>query len=296
VNQVLTLGQRTKLPDGESADLLRRSQLLEQKLVRLRREHDELQRALYDAAQTQRRLCGPHHLRCGPFEIAGEIFPVDLLSGDFLSVSELEGDLVLAIGDIAGKGLAAGLWFTHIVGMVRLLVGLHGDPAAALNAINGELAGFQMESALTSMFLARLDPRSGALVYSNAGHPPALLFDTEGRARGLGEGGPLLGAVSGAKFASARFTLRPGQSLVGYSDGIAERTDAQGTEFGVERIAAAAARSREAGARAILFSILGAVEDFAGERARQDDLGILVVQHGRRGTKSVIAASKRIRV
>lgn len=276
-----TLGQETKFSSGEAAGLLRRSEQLEQNLARVRREHDELQRALYDASQTQRRLCGPHHLLYGPFEIAGEIFPVDLLSGDVLSVSEFDGDLLLAIGDIAGKGLAAGLWFTHIVGMVRLCVGLHGDPAAALGAINDQLAAFGMESALTSMFLARLDPETGALVYSNAGHPPALLFDADGRARLLDEGGPLLGAVAGAKFTSAKLTLRPGQSLVGYSDGLTERTNAQGIEFGVDRIAAAAARSRDGGARAMLFSILGAAEDFAGGRAPQDDLGILVAHHAK---------------
>jgi serine phosphatase RsbU (regulator of sigma subunit) len=276
----------TKLPSGGAAGLLRHSEQLEEKLARLRREHEVLRRSLYDAAQMQRRICGPHHLRCGPFEIAGEIFPLDLLSGDFLSVSELEGDLVLAIGDIAGKGLSAGLWFTHIVGMVRLCVGMHGDPAGALGAINAQLAAFQMESALTSMFLARLNPETGALVYSNAGHPPALLFDADGRARRLKEGGPLLGAVAGATFTSARLTLRPGQSLVGYSDGVTERTDARGTEFGIDRIAAAAARSRDGGARAMLFSILGAVEDFAGDRTPQDDLGILVVQHAKGAAKS----------
>lgn len=285
MNKMPTAGQETKFSYGEAAGLLRRSEQLEQNLARVRREHGELQRALYDAAQTQRRLCGPHHLLCGSFEVAGEIFPVDLLSGDVLSVSEVDGDLVLAIGDIAGKGLTAGLWFTHILGMVRLCIGLHGDPAAALGAINDELAAFGMESALTSMFLARLDPETGALVYSNAGHPPALLFDTDGRAQLLNEGGPLLGALADAKFTSARLTLRPGQSLVGYSDGLTERTNAQGIEFGVDRIAAAAARSRGGGARSMLFSILGAAEDFAGDRTPQDDVGILVVHHEKGAAK-----------
>ncbi len=296
MDKALTLGQRTKVPSGAAAELLRRSQMLEEKLARLRHEHDELQRALYDAAQMQRRLCGPHRLCCGPFEIAGEIFPVELISGDFLSVFGQEDSLVLAIGDISGKGLGAGLWFTHVVGMIRLLAGLHEDPAAVLNAINGELAGFQMESALTSMFLARLDPYTGTLVYSNAGHPPALLFDASGRPSRLDEGGPLLGAVAGAKFTSATLTLRQGETLVGYSDGIAERADMHGTEFGVDRLIAAASRCREAGARAMLFSILGAVEDFGGDRTPQDDLAILVVQHRREATEGVATSPEQLRV
>lgn len=291
MDKVLTMGQQGKSAAGAEARVLLRSELLEEKLVRLRREHEGLQRTLYEAAQLQRRICGPHRLRCGSFEIASEIFPVELLSGDFLSVFETEGDVMLAIGDIAGKGLTASLWFTHVVGMVRLFARLHRDPAGALNAINAELAGFQMEVALASMFLARLDPRSGTLVYSNAGHPPALLVDGGGRARQLAEGGPLLGAVADARFSSATLTLGPGETLIGYSDGIAERADARGTEFGIDRIIAAASRCREGGARAMLFSILGAVEDFAGDRTPQDDLAILVVQYRRAAIEDVLAAA-----
>ncbi len=271
-------GRPPERPTVSEAEIERRTKALEEKLTCLSCQHNELHQALAEAAQTQRRLCGPHHMRCHTFEIAGELFPLRLLSGDFLCVCCLQGDLLLGIGDIAGKGLAAGLWLTHIVGMARLLFSRSGDPGATLTAINEELAGYQMESAFTSMFLARLDPRSGALVYSNAGHPPALLIDAAGEVRPLGEGGPLLGVVAGAVFPSARMAVLPGETLVGFSDGILERTDDRGEEFGAERIVAAALRSRHAGARATLFSILGALGDFAGNRAAQDDLGILVVQ------------------
>ncbi|MDE3135795.1 MAG: serine/threonine-protein phosphatase [Acidobacteriota bacterium] len=278
------------------ADLLQRSGMLEDTLVRLRNEQDDMRRAFYDAAQMQRRFCGPPSLRRGPFEIAGEIFPLELISGDFFSVFGRGESLVLAVGDIAGKGLSAGLWFTHIVGMIRLLGGVHEDPAAALGAINAELTALQLESVFTSMFLARLDPQTGTLAYSNAGHPPALLLDANGRPSRLGEGGPLLGAVAGAQFASATLTLRPGESLIGYSDGIAERTNMHGTEFGVDRIVEAAYHSREAGARAMLFSILAAVEDFGGDCTPQDDLAILVVQRAREATEGDETAPERLRV
>ena len=263
-----------------AAEIERRTRALEEKLACLSCQHDELHQALADAAQTQRRLCGPHFLRCRSFEIAGELFPVRLLSGDFLCVCCLEGDLLVGIGDICGKGPTAGLWLTHIVGMARLLFSRSGDPGATLTAINDELAAYQMESAFTSMFLARLDPRSGILVYSNAGHPPAILIDAADQARPLGEGGPLLGVVAGAPFPSAKVEILPGETLIGFSDGILERTDGRGHEFGTERIIAAALRSQQAGARATVFSILAALGDFAGNRPPEDDLGILVVHRG----------------
>jgi serine phosphatase RsbU (regulator of sigma subunit) len=296
VNKAPTLLQPPKPPGGGDTDLLRRSMMLEDKLVRLRGEHDDLRRAFYDAAQMQRRLCGPPRLCCGPFEIAGEIFPVELISGDFFSAFRQGDSLVLAIGDIAGKGLGAGLWFTHIVGMIRLLGGLYEDPAAILDAINAELTSLRMETVMTSIFLARLDPRTEMLAYSNAGHPPALLLDANRQASRLGEGGPLLGAVPGAKFTSAALTLRPGETLIGYSDGIAERADVHGTEFGVDRVIAAASQCRDAGARRMLFSILAAVEDFGGDRIPQDDMAILVVRHAGEVTKGVDTPPKRVRV
>ena len=63
MDKVLTFGQQTKIRAGAAGDLLRRSGMLEEKLARLRHEHDELLRALSDAAQMQRRLCGPRRMR-----------------------------------------------------------------------------------------------------------------------------------------------------------------------------------------------------------------------------------------
>src|SRR5205823_2867019 len=78
---------------------------LEDQLASLTRQHDDLRSSMYEAAQVQRRLCGPRHLHAGSYEFASEIFPVRHLSGDFINVMQFEGDLVFAIGDIAGKGL-----------------------------------------------------------------------------------------------------------------------------------------------------------------------------------------------
>src|SRR5215469_1442185 len=85
----------------------------------VRREHARLQQAIYEAAQVQRRLCAPRELVWGKFEIAGEIFPVRHLSGDFFKVMKLDSVLGLAVGDIAGKGLSAGIWQAHLMGLMQ---------------------------------------------------------------------------------------------------------------------------------------------------------------------------------
>lgn len=258
------------------AELARRHGLEEQ-LSQVRDQHDQLQRALFEAAQVQRRLCGPRSLRRESFEIATEIFPVRHLSGDFITLFEADSEVVFALGDIAGKGLPAGMWFTHLLGMIRLQVASGGDPAAALAAVNRDLVRARVEAPLTTLFLARLNPASGAITFCNAGHPPALLLRANGALEELSTGGPLLGAVAGAGFMNGRTTVEQGDTLVGYSDGITECCNPAGAEFGMQRLLAAAKASRAGSASAGLFSILGSVEDFAGSQPREDDFALIVV-------------------
>ena len=258
--------------------LAQRNRALEEQLAALRREHDGLRGAMFEAAQVQRKLCGPRHVRRASFELAREIFPVRHVSGDFISVFDLGSDLVFAIGDIAGKGLYAGMWFAHIVSMLRSQVGVSGDPAAALCAINQDLLHTSPEAPLTTLFLARLEVNSGEVTYSNAGHPAALLLREGGELEGLSEGGPLLGVVDDAPYVSGRVTLQPGDTLLGYSDGVAECRNPSGADFGVERLEAAARLSHAASANALLFSVLGAAEDFAAGYPREDDMALIVLR------------------
>ena len=251
---------------------------LEDQVADLRRDYNDLRRVMYEAAQVQRRLCGPRYLRWESFEIASEIFPVRHVSGDFISVFELEGDLVFAIGDIAGKGLSAAMWFTHILGLLRMQITALESPAAALSAINRDLLQTSLEFPLTSLLLGKLNVSSGEITYCNAGHPPALLLRRDGSADQLCDGGPLLGAIAGASFANGKTTLRQGDTLLGYSDGIAECRNPAGSDFGVERLLLAAQLPCGSAASSILFSVLGAAEDFAGSRTREDDMALIVVR------------------
>jgi len=267
---------REQYRKGSGYGLRRRA--LEDHWARIERENQDLSRAMYEAAQVQRRLCGPRHVRTALYEFASEIFPVRHLSGDFVSVIELGGDLVFAIGDLAGKGLAAGMWFTHVVGIIRRAISAQGDPAAALSAADRDLLGSGLEFPLTTVFLARFSPATGELTYSNAGHPPALLLRGNGDVEQLIAGGPVLGAVPGASFVNGRTRLAPRDTLVAYSDGIAESRDESGVEFGSERLGSVAQTLSALNSCAMLFSILAALETFAGQGHREDDIALAVLR------------------
>ncbi len=266
-------GGRTQLGDDRQ-----RAARLEKQVQDLRLGLAEIHTELYEAAQMQRRLSGPRLLRRGRFEIAAEIFPVRHVSGDFLTVAEAGPFVWLAIGDIAGKGLYAAMWFTQVIGLLRRCSDLD-DAAETMACINRELCGLRPVSPLVTMFLARLDRGNGELLYCNAGHPgPNLLRSGAAIAR-LQEGGPVLGAIPDAPFAAARVTLMPGDTLVAYSDGLVECCDEQGKEFGVERLLDAALSAGPVTAGDVLFSLVGAVQDFAGSQTREDDYALLVLRY-----------------
>ncbi|MCU1239946.1 MAG: hypothetical protein JWO71_672 [Candidatus Acidoferrum typicum] len=269
-----------KLPStrGESAETI---QSVKEELIAVRREYAKLQQAIYEAAQVQRKLCAPRELVCGDFEIAGEIFPVRHLSGDFFKVMQLDSVLGLAVGDIAGKGLSAGIWQAHLMGLIQRAARRHSDAADAIAEVNRELCQDQDERPLTALFFARLDPHSNDLVYCNAGLPAPLLLRQNKTVERLEEGGPMLGAMPAAVFRSGRVRLNPGDMLIAYSDGVTECRNSQEEEFEIARLSAAAGAVTGAGANQALFSTLAAVLDFADACPPGDDLTLLVVR--RRG-------------
>src|SRR5881628_4220767 len=113
-----------------------RRQDLEIKLAELQKDYAELHTAVFEAAQVHRRLCAPRLLHYDDFEIASEIFAVRHLPGDFFTVEETDTGLILALGDICGKGLAAGMWTTHIVGLVRAHTAGTSVPEAIVTRVN----------------------------------------------------------------------------------------------------------------------------------------------------------------
>jgi sigma-B regulation protein RsbU (phosphoserine phosphatase) len=247
-------------------------------LATARSELAEVQRELYEAAQMQRRMSGPRVLRRGEYEIAAEMFPIQHLSGDFYSIIDAGETTLFAIGDIAGKGLKAGMWFTHLLGLARMYAESIADPGEALAAINRQMCRANFPPPLTSLYLAQPYWMTGEVVYSNAGHPAALLLRTDGTLECLATGGPLLGAVPGAKFESATTRLMSGDTLLAFTDGLLECCNQRLEEFGEQR-AVDAARNAGVGASAseLLFSVVAAAQDFACSQPQADDCTLVAL-------------------
>jgi serine phosphatase RsbU (regulator of sigma subunit) len=251
---------------------------LELKLATLQKDYAELHTEIFEAAQVHRRLCAPRHVRHGNFEIASEIFAVRHLPGDFFTVEETNKGVILALGDICGKGLAAGMWTTHLVGLVGTRVAISSDPESIVAGVNRDLCLTESTAPLASLFLAKLDPTTGALRYCSAGHPPAFLLRANGELELLSEGGLLLGVVPAASYVAGCVELNDGDVLMVYSDGIIESLNSAGEEFGYARLEAQLRSAPTGAADAALFSVLGAVQDFAAASPLVDDMSLAIIR------------------
>ena len=263
---------------------------LQAELAELRRQQAAIYRIFFEAAQVQRRLCTPRELRRGDFEIAGEIFPVRHLSGDFFKVFELDGALGVILGDIAGKGLSAGVWMPHLISLLHSHALTNANPREVLALANRELCLGCGQPPLVAAFFARIDLQDGAVEYCNAGLPSPLILQRAGEAIKLDQGGPMLGAMREAGYQSGQARLNPGDTLLAYSDGLTECENAHEEEFETARLLKAARTFAGVSASQMLFSTLGAVMDFADGRSPADDLTLLVVR--RAATMAARAASR----
>jgi phosphoserine phosphatase RsbU/P len=251
---------------------------LEKELAGVRREQAAIQRSFFEAAQIQRRLCAPRQLDSSGFQVAGEIFPVRHLSGDFFKVFELGGSsLGIVIGDIAGKGLSAGIWMPHVLSLIHSCARTHSDPGDAIAAANRKLCSGYGEPPLAAAFFARLE-EGGEICYCNAGLPPPVILKRDNGVESLENGGPMLGAMSAATFDTGIATMDKGDTLIACSDGVTECENSREQELGSTGLLKAARAYAHSSASQTLFSIIGSVVDFADGQALRDDLTLLVVQ------------------
>jgi sigma-B regulation protein RsbU (phosphoserine phosphatase) len=251
------------------------------RLETLQRDYAELNTAIFEAAQVHRRLCAPSLVRHGAFDVASEIFAVRHLPGDFFSVEQTSEGLVLALGDIGGKGLAAGMWVTHLVGLLRSHTAASSDPEAIVAGVNRDTARLSAIEPLSTLFVARVNAVTGILDYCSAGHPPALLLRADGQLEFLSDGGPVLGVVPSAAYQRGSVQLGPGDLLLACSDGILESFNEADQEFGSKRLEAELRRAQGGSAESVRFSVLGAVQDFAAPRPLTDDMTLVVVRNNR---------------
>jgi serine phosphatase RsbU (regulator of sigma subunit) len=251
---------------------------LQDEVETLRREKLDLHSQLFEAAEIQRKLSGSRKLRHGSLQFASEVFAAHLLSGDFTMFLQNGSRVLAAHADIAGKGVAAGMWSTNLAGLLQSYGHPDSDPAQIASEVNRHLCCLRPVAPFVTAFLAQIDCHLGKVTYCNAGHFPPILLRADGRTESLETGGPLLGAIEGAEFNSGELVLEPGDTLVAYSDGVLECCNTSGEEFGSERLLMALEHAKQRSAHSTLLMLLAALQDFANGSPVSDDVSVTVIQ------------------
>jgi phosphoserine phosphatase RsbU/P len=217
--------------------------------------------------------------RADDVEICGVTRPANTVGGDFYDVLPLDdGRIVVAVGDVAGKGSPAALLMALLLAVLRTLVHERLEAAPLIARLNAQICRHSPGSRFITLFYAVYTPATGDLEYVNAGQNPPLLRRPDGTCERLNSTGVALGMFEASTFEAAATRVGPGDTLVLYSDGITEAEDPSGQPFeesGLEGVLAQEAASAPAEMAA---RVLKAVEAHARASRFRDDLTILILK------------------
>jgi len=247
-------------------------------LYRAALDNARLEREMQTAAEIQQALL-PNRRRSGAFfEAAAATLPCRSIGGDFFDyVDRPDGSLAFALGDVAGKGPPAALLGALMQGSLEAEGGRGAGPAATLSTVNTALVRRGIQGRFVTLFYAMLDPR-GRLVYCNAGHNAPVLVRADGVER-LETGGMVLGLYDGVPYDEGTVILQPGDCVVLFSDGVSEAMNADGEEYGDDRLLACLADLSEPECEARLQEIFASVERFTAGAPQHDDVTAMVVSY-----------------
>lgn len=210
-------------------------------------------------------------------EFGAALEPAREVGGDLYGVCAAAADrLVVFLGDVSGKGIPASMFMVRAISLARLLSREISEPERILARLNDELAADNPSGMFVTFLCAIFEPGSGRLTLANAGHcPPVLLRTGEPPRWAVKHLGTALGFEPDLEFERTELTLRAGDALVFYTDGVSEAFNPQDECYGDERLLADAGTFAGQAAPAITAGLLRKVRAFAGAAPQSDDIAIL---------------------
>ncbi|MGA7755246.1 MAG: SpoIIE family protein phosphatase [Candidatus Sulfotelmatobacter sp.] len=277
-----------------------------EKLILEQKEKQRLENELSIAQEVQAQLFPRQVSELESLEVHGFCRPARTVSGDyydFLTASSHK--LILAVGDISGKGISAALLMATIHSAVRAYSveslpqmrepvavgavagagrvmaawpeGIEVSPGALLGLLNHQLYESTPPEKYATLFLGIYDGRSHRLTYSNGGHLPPILIAKDGTIRRLEAGGTVVGLFDNMTYEEGAVDMHPGEIFVAYSDGVTEPENEFG-EFGEQRLIELVRDNRHLPLPQISQIVTIAVENWIGDNEQPDDVTLVLAR------------------
>jgi serine phosphatase RsbU (regulator of sigma subunit)/pSer/pThr/pTyr-binding forkhead associated (FHA) protein len=257
----------------EAGVAIENARLYRETLEKARIEHE-----LKIAAEIQKALL-PEGSHSGPFfQSAGTSVQARAIGGDFFDMQDMpDGQFGFLVGDVAGKGPAAALLTSKILGIFSAFVSIGDSPEQTVDHINKVLTRRQIDARYATLLYGQLSA-GGKLMFCNAGHNPPLIYGADGLRR-IESGGMPVGMFEMAPYSCDTITMKPGDTMVLYSDGVTEAHNVAGEEFGEARLVTLMERYTRGSADVVLEQIINAVKEFAHGAEQYDDVTVLVLKY-----------------
>ncbi len=277
-----------------------------EKLILEQKEKQRLENELAIAQEVQAQLFPRQISQLESLEVHGFCRPARTVSGDyydFLTASSHK--LILAVGDISGKGISAALLMATIHSAVRAYSmenlpqmrepvavgavagagrvmaawpeGVEVSPGALLSLLNHQLFESTPPEKYATLFLGIYDGRSRHLTYSNGGHLPPILIGQDGAVRRLEAGGTVVGLFDNMTYAEGAVEMHVGEIFVAFSDGVTEPENDFG-EFGEQRLIDLVRDNRHLPLPQISQIVTSAVDDWIGDNEQPDDVTLVLAR------------------
>ena len=277
-----------------------------EKLILEQKEKQRLENEITIAQEVQAQLFPQHISQLPTLEVHGFCRPARSVSGDYYDFLPLGSErLVLAVGDVSGKGISAALLMATIHSAVRayslegipvfrqaqvvgagpmlatkydpVIPGAEISPGIMLGLLNHQLYHSTPMEKYATLFLASYDGESRQLTFSNAGHLPPLLLSESGPIRRLEHGGTVVGLFDDLNYDEGSVQLRRGDIFLAYSDGVTEPENEFG-EFGERRLIELVQENRDLPLSRIAEIVTAAVDDWIGAAEQPDDVTLVLAR------------------
>jgi sigma-B regulation protein RsbU (phosphoserine phosphatase) len=208
-------------------------------------------------------VCIPTH------EIGGDYF-------DYIPIDEEKIGIVLA--DVSGDGVPAALIMAAFRAMIRNQVRIEEQTTKVMNFLNEQLPDFCRKRDFITAVYGKLDFAQHIFTYTNCGHNPPLIINSAGSVEVVDEIGPTLNLVQDADYESTRIKMKPGDSIVLYTDGVIEIFNNEREEFGIERLKNILISSADNTASSVIKNVINSTKEFSQQEYFRDDFTILVIK------------------